>query len=173
MNRQCRKKTEEEDRRHAQQAVQADPNKRRVFGVRRSSAALIVCRSSRRLFGPLNLDVGRQGTAIKTKMLRFVSGYHHCPVRSWLHAHPQMRMKPGSPVPLTTQLMGLSDAEAFRPNGLFRLRTIANKSRPTMRVQRSRSTGRADPWSLGGINRRTAIQHKSIARPTRYPRSIP
>ena len=77
-----------------------------------------------------------------------------------------MRMKPGSPVPLTTQLMGLSDAEAFRPNGLVRLRTIANKSRPTMRVQRSRSTGRADPVRWAAENRN---QNKNAALRIRLP----
>lgn len=40
-------------------SVQADPNKRRVFDFRCVSASLIVCRSSRRLSGPLNLIVGR------------------------------------------------------------------------------------------------------------------
>ena len=45
----------------AQQAVQADPNKRRVFGVRMFSASWIVCCSSRRLFGPLNRVVNAVG----------------------------------------------------------------------------------------------------------------
>jgi hypothetical protein len=44
---------------HAQQAVQADPNKRRVSGVRSVSASLIVCRTSRRLSGPLHYAVMR------------------------------------------------------------------------------------------------------------------
>ena len=43
----------------AEQAVQADTDKRRVFGLRRSLASLIVCRSSRRLSVRLNLDVGQ------------------------------------------------------------------------------------------------------------------
>ena len=48
-----------QNKKNAEQADQADPDKRRGFGVRRFSAALIVCRSSRRLSGPLILVVGR------------------------------------------------------------------------------------------------------------------
>ncbi len=49
-----RSKTEK----RAQQAGQADPNKRRVLSFRGSSASLIVCRSSRRV--PLAAALGRQ-----------------------------------------------------------------------------------------------------------------
>lgn len=48
----------------AQQAVQADKDKRRVFGLRRFSASLIVCRSSRRLSVRLTLDVRLHGPSI-------------------------------------------------------------------------------------------------------------
>ena len=47
----------------AQQAVQADPNKRPVFGLRRIPASLIVCRHSRRLSGPLNRVVRQSSVA--------------------------------------------------------------------------------------------------------------
>ena len=45
----------------APQAVQADPHMRRIFDVRRSLAASIACRRSRRLSVPLNLVVGQTG----------------------------------------------------------------------------------------------------------------
>lgn len=46
----------------AQQAVQADTDNRRVFGLRRLSASLIVCRGSRRLSVRLNLVVMPTGS---------------------------------------------------------------------------------------------------------------
>ena len=54
-----RQSKQDERQRSAEQAVQADPNKRRVFGFRGVPASLTVCRSSRRLSGPLNLVVGK------------------------------------------------------------------------------------------------------------------
>ena len=46
-------------KKNVQQDGQADPNKRRVFGLRGCLASLIVCRGSRRLFGRLTFVVRR------------------------------------------------------------------------------------------------------------------